>query len=276
MSEQPIPLQVTINLNGLRGKLNNALQKTILLVSGCLQNINEVNPEALELPVSIKIELNPNMEWNRQTAVANCSEWVLANGFRDAIEAVSGCLEEANQVLSFWQLVKDSPEKQVKISDWNEKIVGNNKRFHRLGLPDKLDHLRDAHGINLNDKISSHLLSANVARNCLVHREGIVTERDINKEDNTLEVSWRKIFVFLEQREERTPLYSGQYIEEGTSISINFEDDRKNFNLGERIVLSPQEFIDCCWSLSLFGEELIKQVNTWGIENGFIKPAPAS
>jgi hypothetical protein len=67
---------IRINLDALRGQLARSLQRTILLVAAGLQNIDQLDPEFLELPVSFKMILDPNMKWTKESL-----KDIIANGF---------------------------------------------------------------------------------------------------------------------------------------------------------------------------------------------------
>ena len=143
------------------------------------------------------------------------------------------------------------------------------KKFHRLGFPDKLNHLRDLHGITVESQMMRHILSANTARNCLVHRNGLVTEKD--SENGRLLVSWRKLkFVLVDEDGERD-LLIGVVNEKEAKIVLKIIDEEKIFNIGDSISFSPQEFQYIAWSMFVFSNGIMESLIKWEQTNGFIK-----
>jgi len=248
-----VPIQVGINLNGLRGRLARSLQRTMLLVAAGLQNLDKLDPEFLDLPTDFKLQLDPSLRWTDEQARVNYSEWVLSNGFRDAIESIGSILEETHQVLSIWELCEPGQNRfTLSGSDWNDVIVDGGIKFHRLGLPDKLKHITISHSLFLDEQLLCHLLSINIARNCLVHRNGVVTKRDLTSETE-LKVTWRKMSLFLKDEDGEKPLQIGEHVEKDSMVCMRFVDVEKSFALGEKIVFSVEEFAEVCWSLFYSG-----------------------
>lgn len=268
---------VRIHLDGLKGELTRTLQSTILLVAAGLQNLDLINPHSLELPVSIKMILDPNLQWSKEEIGRYYSEWMLSNGFRDAIEAVGGFLEESHRVLSIWDLVGvRTGSSKISGKQWNTEIVAGGRKFHALGLPNKLDHLRSSHEVISDHDLVSHVLSINKARNCLVHRKGIVTEQDVSDTVDKLTVSWRRLSLFVQDEDGDRPLQIGQTIEKGETVCVRHEDSKKSFACGEIIHFNPSEFSEICWSLFLFGEDLVGKMNALGISKGVVRSAAAA
>jgi hypothetical protein len=274
MSTQRI--QVKVDLNGLRGRLSRSLQRTTLFVAAGLQNARPLEPAFPELPIDFKVQFDSGLTWSEEETRDQYSNWILSNGFRDVIESVSGVLEEAHQVLSVWQL-RSMEQSGTRIygSHWNTIVNAGGKKFHRLGLPEKLTHFNSEHNLLLDQIILDHVLSINKARNCLVHRDGIVAQLDLNS-SRELQVTWRKLYYFVQDSDGERPLQIGARLEEGAKIGIRTIDTSKSFLTGDRIVFLVEEFAEICWSLFVFGEELISKLNTLGVQKGHLDAAEAA
>jgi hypothetical protein len=273
MAEQSINVTVKINLDGLRGELQRSLQKVIYLVSAGLQTKDQITPEILQLPTNtIKMVFDSGLNWSSEKAQEQYSEWVLSNGFRDTIENLGTFLESAHRVLSCWELVgKQRDGIDITVADWNEVKVG--RGFNRLGLPKRLKHIKEQHAILFDETLRSHVLSINKARNCLFHRDGIVSDKDITT-DNALEVQWRRMVILVQNEDGEKELVRGEVIEGGSQIAIRNEDKTKSFVLGSKMEFTVQEFSDICWCLFLFGEELVRKISDYGVNKGFITEEP--
>jgi hypothetical protein len=124
------------------------------------------------------------------------------------------------------------------------------KKFHHLGFPDKLEHIKGAHNIELNDKFAEQLLSINAARNCLVHRRGIVSDPDITG-NNQLQVKWTRLQLVLTNEDGEKELVFGELVEKESWVGMRSIGEMKAFNLGDAIDFSAKEFSDVTWTFSV-------------------------
>jgi len=76
--------------------------------------------------------------------------------------------------------------------EWKQRVVGKGKCFHRRGLPYKLRFLSEEHGLSVSRELQEQVLSLNRARNCLVHRAGVVSAQHDANDSGKLRVFWRK------------------------------------------------------------------------------------
>lgn len=117
------------------------------------------------------------------------SRWIVACGFRELIETFSVFLDEVHHSC----LIVRAANQRMTM----DSIAPLDKTFrrHRQGLHGKLDDLRSRFAIEMSEP--SFLLSINKARNCLVHRLGIVSREDCSDGDQ-LTVAWRGIDICVE------------------------------------------------------------------------------
>lgn len=265
-------ITVTINLNGLRGELQRSLQEVICLVATGLGAEIDVEPDELVLPTTVKSSFS-KLGWDKDQLNNQYNEWVLSNGFRDAIENVSSFLESSHRVLSIWEL-QEKQDAGISISgdEWNKIFLDGGNKFHRLGLPDKLEHIAIKHGIEIKDVYKEQVLSINVARNCYVHRRGIVSNRDAN-EDGVLTVKWSRLRTFLKNEDGEQELVLGKVVEKESMLCVKFEENEKSFSVGEQLSFSVEEMSEIIWCFFLFGNELVMNVSKFGEDSGFIQAA---
>ena len=121
-------INVNINLNGLRGELQRSLQKVICLVATSLDAKSDIEPNEITLPTNIKSSFS-GLAINKQEFHTQYTEWVLSNGFRDAIESVGSFLESAHRVLSIWELIeKQNSGIAITGDDWNNIFQDEQER----------------------------------------------------------------------------------------------------------------------------------------------------
>ena len=253
----PEPLQITINLDALLGELQFSLQTAINLLSISLRATPPESMDDLRLPQEVfATTFAQSARWSQAEALEKHQTWAIGNGLRDAVEGVSSFIESAHRVLSIWELASTSGGR-VTYREYQEILDG--KAFHRLGLPDKLAHLKSEHGIAIDGTLERQVLSVNNARNCLVHRRGVVSQRDLNTASSML-VEWRKLHVFLQDEDGEHEFVIGKLIEKESTVCIRVQDEQKAFALGERVGFTIQEFADVTWGLYAFGTEIVKLV----------------
>ncbi|OGP51309.1 MAG: hypothetical protein A2Y79_03800 [Deltaproteobacteria bacterium RBG_13_43_22] len=269
-------ISININLDALRGELQRSLQRTIYLVSAGLQSKDKLNIDCLQLPTNnVTMIFDGGLKWDAQTATEQYEKWILSNGFRDIIEHFNSFFESAHKVLAFWELaVKQKDGVKITGSLWNQIIVSGAKSFHRLGLPDKFTHVQDKHGIQIDTKLREQILSSNAARNCLVHRNGVVTELDISASTG-FEVRWTNLDLIVQNEDGEKELVLGQIVEKDSVIAMRSREALKTFGIGEQVTFSALEFANIAWTLFLFANDLVQKMSGFGLTSGLIK-APES
>lgn len=269
-------VHVNVNLDGLLGSLHRDIQRVTNLVAVGIQSPVVLDEESLAIrsdPVSFRFGNAP--PWaSRDDARSDYQDWVYGNGLRDVLESVGIFLEEIRQVFALWSLGdRQRAGEQLTGNIWNTELEDAARRFHRLGLPDKVDLLRSRFGSDVDPVLNQHVLSANNARNCLVHRRGLVSERDLNRE-NALFVSWRRLSVILQDEDGERPLILGETLERDSTVVAKVEDTVKQFGLGERVVFTATEFAEICWSLYLYSFQWGEALNQSGLKRGYIAAPP--
>ena len=194
----------------------------------------------------------------------NSRVWLLRSFLSDSVDATGSFLDECSKVCALFRLggkgeIKGQEFKDIFEADWN--------RFHRLGFPDKLDHLRKEFGVE--SPLEKHFLSLNQARNCLVHRRGIVAPRDTNEEGNLKILWWVVELVAKPSGEaEEIVIENPTTVEAGWSIFARATNRERSFDVGERIELSVPELYRSISTLYSFADSLVKSVESYGASQG--------
>jgi len=123
-------------------------------------------------------------------------------------------------------------------------------RFERLGLDLKLKALP---ALTLEDDYKVALESITRARNCLIHRHGVVGERDCNDHED-LVLTWRGIKLFKVKPEglvEFDPSHRGPASQQhGDKLQILVTGIERRFSLGSRLDLEPSDLCTLSWCIS--------------------------
>lgn len=226
------PVQIHIDLAAMLGGLQRSLQRIIDLLSFGLLAAERATNGDLTLPGAyFHIATAGNARRSFTAARTEFCTWVLGNGLRECVESISLMLEEARSVCAYWSF---GSKATVSVDEWNQRIVAEGKRFHRLGLPDKVNFLSKRYAPTLIPESIEQIFSLNSARNCLVHRGGIVSDRDQNSDDG-LVVEWTKLELRAGEPGRERVLNPPADVAKGEVISIRQTRTRKLFQLGETV-----------------------------------------
>lgn len=269
---------VNVNLDALLGALHRDIQRITNLVAVGIQSPITLDEDSLAIrSESMQYRFGSSPPWkSKDEARADYEDWVFGNGFRDIIESVGAFLESVRQVLGLWSLGdRQKAGEELSGASWGDEMQDAAKRFHRLGFPDKVAALRSNFGTVVDDTLNDHVLSVNAARNCLVHRRGVVSDRDLNR-DNALNVGWRRLALALRDEDGEHPLIFGRALEKEATVILKIEERSKEFKLGERVVFTGAEFVEVCWSMFLYSYAWGEVLNKSGGERGFVSASIAA
>lgn len=177
--------------------------------------------------------------------------WVLTNGFRDVAESIAETLEEIHQVLALWSITPVGGSGTIALKDFQD-VQASLIAFHKRNLPQKLDVLRDRFDFAFSADMQAELLSINAARNCLVHRAGIVGATDIdNADSNVLTLRWRSLDPFIKdslgERPLKLPFQTSAT--DQTELVLKVLAKTRSFQLGMQVALDQDEFSGIAWTL---------------------------
>lgn len=258
-------VQIHIDLAAMLGGLQRSLQRIIDLASFGLIAAERATNGDLSLPGAyFHVATAGNERRNFAAARTEFCTWVLCNGLRESVESISLMLEEARSVCAYWSF---GSRAMVSGEEWNQRIVAEGKRFHRLGLPDKITFLKTVYDPSLTPEPMEQVTSLNTARNCLVHRRGVVSDRDRNNDDGLL-VEWTKLELRAGEPGRERALIPPADVAKGETISIYQKRTSKLFRLGETVAFGAQEFSEICWTFFLLGQSLTAKVESFGRAKG--------
>ena len=269
-------MSVPVDLRLAIGGLQTTLQRSVRLVAiGLRATLDPAASEAGLPNVTMGIQFSPAETWTHDQARQEFGTWLLTNGFRDVSEGIGTFLEGVRQVLAFWAITNyGKGPTSIDGEEWNEKLVREAKKFHGAGLPDKLAVLSEQFGLVLPPLVTRQILSFNAARNCLVHRQGVVATRDLGGELQ-LSVAWVKVSLVATDQHGERELVPEMGVEGGGTITGRQSVVQRTFEKGERIQFSAQEFAEICFALFSFGSTTVVLAEEVGRAKGvtFVPPS---
>lgn len=196
--------------------------------------------------------------------------WVLQNGFRDLAETVGAMLEVVQQILCIWDLKETVDDgHRIPVEAWNEHFPQRHGRFHAMGLPAKLDFLAKNYQFRVAENFQAYVRSINAVRNCLVHRQGLAGEKDVD-ENGELTLSWEALVLLDSGPEGTREVAKGDMIPGGHKISMAPRSYSRTFMLGDAIDFEAVEFAGIAWTIHRLGRVVASDLIRYGQERGIV------
>lgn len=186
---------------------------------------------------------------------------ILAAGLRSCADGLGLAMTWAYREAALWTLPGRVARKadgilnfqgEVGGEQWNEVIVNGGLKFDRLTLPDKLEKLA---ALGLPElPFAGDIRSLNAARNCLVHRGGIVGPADLR--DGRLVVSWRRIRLIAHGDDGERTIGIASRVEKGERVGVELEPVEQTYSLGDTVAITQEDFADMAQTYVWFAQQL--------------------
>jgi hypothetical protein len=193
-----------------------------------------------------------NQKYSFNQAKERFGQWCLANSFKDAVDSLHCFLDECYTVC---EILKSGKNSLIQLGLFHWILNIGKWRFHRLGLPDKIERLKEVYGVF--SSMEAQILSLNRTRNCLVHRLGIVGTLDVDS-NNVLTAKFREmqLLAISPNKDQEIIITGPTNVDGGWHVAVKNTDFSKVFKLNERIVFTEREHIWAIFTFFLFGQEM--------------------
>lgn len=269
-----------IQLAGVWGRVKRELEKSQYAVAVGLHAFAKMDDEWLIEPDRLfHMQFSNKVKMPVEEVKSHWKTWVLSGGFRDVAETLSTTLEEIYQILILWSLIPIGSSNGAKVKlEKMRQMEKDIAAFHLKNLPDKFSVLKKFDFVFPVD-VESELLSINAARNCLVHRAGIVGERDLDKGTDSFTLKWRALDPFVKDIHGERPLsLPYQSPTEGEAfLALKLGAKEKTFNPGQHLTVSSEEFNWIGWTQLSASQWAASRLEEIARAKGFVidNPAPS-
>lgn len=134
-------------------------------------------------PLSINNQ-KPALTINEQKIAS--FEWVIRKAFEDFINGLTKSLKEANKIIKTL-ILSEKPKYSMTKEEIENGLRKINAEIESLHFPKLIEFIENYIGHPL--PFREEIISINQIRNCLVHRDGLVSVKDVNN-NNELELKW--------------------------------------------------------------------------------------
>jgi hypothetical protein len=271
--ETKVILRFTLNLDSPFGQLQRAVMRMVDLVSFGLSVAQQTElAEPPRLPdVFVQLQLGSRLPLEKLPAEFGI--WTLGSGLRDMIEALEPFLDEVWKIS--WALKThaggpDGPRTRDEIVGVLQDLEKGHAEFREFHVAKKLSQLLEEEPTLLPREWKIAFFSIIGLRNCLVHRRGVVGQRDCDVE-GTMTVTWRETRALIEYEDgTREPLYVGMTTEREGMALLRRSWKETKFRPGDQVRLETQDFADIALTL-FFGalhmrDAFLEKIKALGIE----------
>ncbi len=180
--------------------------------------------------------------------------WLLINGFEDIHSCIRTTLERLFVFKAIENQLKDNPNLDVKAAE-----ADLNTKANKFYYPP----LIEAVHTELNDTLmyEKHLESINNARNCLVHRNGVIAAKDCNNDQkDKLKIIGQKFKMFFKKGDEEVIAEIGKRGPENAALMLGAEEFNIEFNIGDKLDISLKQFVDILSTCIFFNADVEEKI----------------
>ena len=250
--------------------LQESIHQTMEMVAFGLSADSPDDSKRMVLPgIPYQLSTSRAVARPRSELRSDYHRWLLSNGFGELIEHANLYLDTVHDICATLIMADDlfhgridSEEMAARV----ESIENDSRRFHKAPLPRKIGHLRKEYSDVLETKIEGGLLSINAARNCFVHRRGLVAEGVDCEEGQRLVVRWIGLVVesydkegnIVRVEETGDPSKPGLYM-------FGSEVKEKRFSPGQRVDFTALEFNELALTVFVYAKVLASKVIEYAV-----------
>lgn len=181
--------------------------------------------------------------------------WLFKKAFEEFVVGLTESLIEAHKFSKLSSLSKSTKHGDISLSkeEIEENIIEINSRPLKLNFPTLIKEIEEE--LNINLPLKSEVISINQVRNCLVHRNGIVTDKDTNNnEEDSLLLCFQELITLSELSGEIIEI-KWEHKEKGfTTDKIGFVERQKiiQFKKTDKVILDQNIFNGVAYTCILF------------------------
>jgi predicted KAP-like P-loop ATPase len=188
--------------------------------------------------------------------------WLFLKGFQDLMRGVRASLEQAYLFLE----LLTRPQKTKSDTTLMDFLAPFRRKAAKLNFPDLLDQVNGKLPKSLNFVDAYHSLQR--ARNCLEHRNGIVSDVDAPARGVML-LSFPRVKNFYIRKGQEIELEVGHIVDaeddsEQVQIFTRIELRERRFSKGDRLSISITDFNEIAFACNYFVSELAAKVGAAG------------
>lgn len=262
MTDKPRTINLTLTPATVSGPILRSVQESTEVLRITLDAISKADLSAPLPDLSTRLPLSfMGDKRTPEEKRLSYQSWLLKKGLQELARGVRRSLEEAYFYIAAAERMRTNtfpktiPEFQSVFGPVRERAV-------RMHFPPLMDAVK--RGLKEPLDFEEQFRALQNVRNCLEHDDGRVTAGKVDPATRTLSLAIPRLKIFwTNSKGEEIEIEGVAMIGETgrkTPISVRLVTDVREFKLGERVVITAQEFADIgtgCWA---FSQELVKKL----------------
>jgi hypothetical protein len=257
MAKENPKLHLELNPNRLAEIIGSAVSASTEVVNLHFNALSDENlNRLLEGSGVLFIFRGPELNLDQRRAMHE--SWILGKAFQELLRATRHALEEAHVMTALLT-------KEHKIRS-HETLAGFLKPFQGKAAGLSFPELLAAVNKLLDPKLdfSDSYKSLQVARNCLEHRAGIVSNIE-TKGSSEFILNVPRVKIFYLRKQEEIELVVGKQVDAGdgrpeVEVFMRFEVRPRSIPLGERLTFTLTEFNEVAFACNFLGQQLASRL----------------
>jgi len=257
--------QIKFQLDEVRNRFLRQLRVTTESLTHAYHALNSYSAEflpVLDIDSIPFIVQDPQIERSWDTLKKQTMNWLLKNAFEDFISGTNESLIEAYKFLHLRNLARTTRKQpfldKPSLDEQLRKIEAHPMGMH---VPALIQAIERELGVPL--EMTPEILSINKVRNCLVHRNGLVTALDVNcKDANCLRLAYVDHIVHVKidgqihrltrELKQQAPMVHGLQLEAKPTI--------RDYAIGEHVSFDANLFNSISYTCLCFTELMLQQL----------------
>lgn len=250
---------ITINPQDVTNKLQEIQENSIAQIFFGLQTLEntEVLKPAFELSngEGFFTYAMGSKSLSLEEKKENYKNWLIKKGIEDLIKGLNLTLLDT----CIYGVLHKNMDSIKTGGDYNVVVDREIRNTRKLGIPQLLKRIDGFLLDTLTHK--EKILSINQTRNCLIHRNGLVTNMDANNNNNkALKLSYSGFEVLKISEEGGEKEINGPFDTNGGEVKVSVVEKSKSFELGETLNFDYRDFNEINFTFTLFAHELISKL----------------
>lgn len=240
------PVQATLNADGVVVPLHRAIVDTVETIASALTGMQDRDfsemPRMPDVFFTHTYNIGERRHEERKEAYIL---WLMTKGLQELARGVREALEEAVLYIEMFKFVGTVVSYGEALKVREEASV--------LRFPPLLARVNA--GLTAPMTFGAEMLSLQGLRNCLEHRAGVVGDRDVEA-DGVLRLTLPTYALFGEDEDGAVEVHLGYVTKKETSMQLRRVLRVREFKVGERVKVTPQELQEIAHSCWLLGQDL--------------------
>jgi hypothetical protein len=180
-------------------------------------------------------------------------DWLIKKGFEDLIKGVSGMLIDYYRLL----YVNDKVSGINTVEEFANLLLNSEDAGSEKHFPELLNIIKA--NINGSLEYEDCINSVNAVRNCLVHRNGVVSSKELKKEESLI-LKWGHFKLsFTDQDGVEKDMQPFSLIKGPFQVHATILKKTKEFKMNEQIEITYQEFNEIKDTCIFFAQDLLSK-----------------